>query len=101
MGIDLIGEDVELSVLRAIDDIVHRVCIPYFREKGISFSDARLIIDIYTPYPEGVSDERVLSHLPVKPGDAVVRKHRGGAIVETLGKGVVSIVALTIMIPKR
>ncbi|MCD6301679.1 MAG: Lin0512 family protein [Staphylothermus sp.] len=101
MGIDLIGRDVNESVKRAINDIVHRVCIMYFREKGISFSQVKLIVDIYTPYPYRISREKVADFLPVKPSELVVNVYNGGALVKGLDEIIVSIVAITILIPEE
>ncbi len=100
-GVDLVGEDVHASIERAIHDIVHRVYIPFFREKGISFEEAEVIVDIYTPYPERVEEARVANMLPVKPGHIIVNKHRGGALIKGLNNILVSIVALTIKVPDK
>ena len=99
MGVDLVGEDVHVSIERAINDIVHRVCIPFFREKNIDFNKTRIVVDVYTPYPERVNETKVADMLPVKPGKVSVNIHKGGALVHGLNHIVVSIVALTIIIP--
>ncbi|RLG89507.1 MAG: hypothetical protein DRO16_03940 [Thermoprotei archaeon] len=99
MGIDLIGGDVHESIRRAINDIVHRVCIMYFREKGISFREVKLIVDIFTPYPDRVDREKVVEMLPVKPGKLVINMYKGGALVKGIEDIIVSIVAITILIP--
>jgi uncharacterized protein (TIGR02058 family) len=98
-GIDLLGGDVNLSVRRAINDIIHRVCIPFFTDAELDPHNVKIIVDVYTPYPEQVEDRTVVEALPVKPAELTVRKHRGGALVEGLGKTVVSIVAITIILP--
>ncbi len=102
MGIDLIGENDNEAVKRAINDIIHRVCIPYFEEKKLSFNDAILVIDIYTPHPNKVHDNLVIEILPVKPRQTIIRKHIGGALIPGLyGDITASIVSITIYIPKQ
>jgi uncharacterized protein (TIGR02058 family) len=99
LGVDLVGEDVHVSIERAINDIVHRVCIPFFREKGLRFEEAEVVVDVYTPYPERVDLDRVADMLPVKPGKITINVHYGGAVVHGLNHIIASIVALTINIP--
>ncbi len=102
MGIDLIGGDDNEAVRRAINDIIHRVCIPYFKEKKLPFSDTILVIDVYTPNPSKVHDNLIVKSLPVKPRQTIIRKHVGGALIPGLyGDITVSIVSITIYIPRQ
>lgn len=102
IGIDLIGGDDNEAVRRAINDIIHRVCIPYFEEKKLSFSDTILVIDIYTPHPNRVHDNIVMETLPVKPGQTIIRKHTGGALISGLyGDITASIASITIYVPRQ
>ncbi len=102
MGIDLIGGDDNEAVERAVNDIIHRVCIPYFEEKGVSFREAVLVVDLYTPHPDKVEDRLITNILPVKPRELIIRKHRGGALIPGLyGDIVVAIVSITIYVPER
>ncbi len=101
MGIDLIGEDDNEAVRRAINDVIHRVCIPYFVEKGLSFSDVVLVTDIYTPRPDKVHDDTVIGTLPIKPRRTIINKHVGGALIPGPYSNItVSIVSITIYVPR-
>ncbi len=99
MGVDLMGRDAVESVRRAIEDIIHRVCIPYFREAGIGFEESRLVIDVFTPYPERLHPGEIAGMLPVRPGSVEINIHKGGARIKSLDEAVVSIVAITIQVP--
>ena len=102
LGVDLIGNDDDEAVRRAINDIVHRVCIPFFEERKIPFKEAILVIDIYTPNPDNVREKLVIEALPVKPKNIIIRKHLGGARIPGLYNHIIaSIVAITIYVPKR
>lgn len=101
VGIDLMGRDVLESIHKAIEDIVHRVCIPYFRDKALDFRDSKLVIDVYTPYPARVDRSKIIDILPVKTKEIVVNVYKGGASIKSLDEIIVSIVAITILIPEN
>ncbi len=111
VGVDQHGQDPSKAAVRAVRDAVQRVCIPGFRELGLSFDKARLIIDIYTPLPEETRRKDILDALPARPreGEIIVNIHRGGALVKGIympeygDRGdeiIVVVAAITIAVPR-
>jgi len=84
LGIDLMDADVNIAVRRAIEDIIHRVCIPAPNELGIpGLRDSIIVVDVGVPVPEELDPKTIWDSLPVKPEELYVYISRGG--LETIG----------------
>ncbi len=102
LGIDLMGANADVAVKRAIEDIIHRVCIPAPDELGIhDLKDSIIIIDIGIPVPSELSAKDIWDALPVKPKELYIHVSKGG--LETIGykdcKILIAIVAIHIYLP--
>ncbi|NPA99641.1 MAG: hypothetical protein GXO43_09715 [Crenarchaeota archaeon] len=104
LGIDLMDADVNIAVKRAIEDIIHRVCIPASNELGISgLRDSIIVIDIGVPIPEELDPETIWDILPVKPEKLYIYVSKGG--LETIGykdcRLIVTVVSIHIYLPRK
>jgi len=104
LGIDLMDADVNIAVKRAIEDIIHRVCIPAPNELGIpGLRDSIIVVDIGVPEPEELDLETIWDTLPVKPKKLYVHISKGG--LETIGykdcRLIVTVVSIHIYLPRK
>jgi len=102
LGIDLMGANADVAVKRAIEDIIHRVCIPASDELGIhDLKYSIIIIDIGIPVPGELNAEAIWDALPVKPKKLYIYVSEGG--LETIGykdcRILVATVAIHIYLP--
>ena len=104
IGIDLMHAETMVAVARAINDIIHRICIPAPDELGTyGLKDSVIIIDLGVPEPEDVDPGKIWELLPVKPMKLYVYPVKGG--LETIGyrecRILVAVVSIHIYLPKN
>jgi len=104
LGIDLMDANVNIAVKRAIEDIIHRVCIPAPNELGIpGLRDSIIVVDIGVPEPEELDLKTIWDTLPVKPKKLYVHVSKGG--LETIGykdcRLIVAVVSIHIYLPRK
>ena len=104
IGIDLLHAEAMVAVARAINDIIHRVCIPAPDELGTyGLKDSIIIMDIGVPEPEDIDPAKIWELLPVKPVKLYVYPVKGG--LETIGykdcRLFVAVVSIHIYLPKN
>ncbi len=104
LGIDLMDADVNIAVRRAIEDIIHRICIPAPNELGIpGLRDSIIVVDVGVPVPEELDPKTIWDTLPVKPEELYVYISKGG--LETIGyrdcRLIVAVVSIHIYLPRK
>ncbi len=104
IGIDLMHAETMVAVTRAINDIIHRVCIPAPDELNTyGLRDSVIVMDLGVPDPEDIDPAKIWEILPVKPRKLYVYPVRGG--LETIGykdcRLLIAVVAIHVYLPKN